>query len=159
MFMNHEPSLKTDHLRPPHPKTSNSVVNLNLNSNLGTKGHESKAPCVRVALDDDGKICGESESCPRRANRGGSRLRTTRRDARAIGGRLEPSSPKGGRVARGSDSRGKILTRHRAARGARERRAPRAAATIEFYDFSFVIRASRANLASGARRADGGELD
>ena len=35
----------------------------------------------------------------------------------------------------------------------------RAAATIEFYDFSFVIRASRANLASGARRADGGEVD
>ena len=157
MFMNHEPSLKTDHIRPPHPKTSNSVVNLN--SNLGTKGHESKAPCVRVALDDDGKICGESDSCPRRANRGGSRLRTTRRDARAIGGRLEPSSPMGGRVARGSASRGKILTRHRAARGARERRAPRAAATNEFYDFSFVIRASRANLASGARRADGGELD
>ena len=66
--MNHEPSLKTDHLRPPHPKTSNSVVNLNLNSNLGTKGHESKAPRVRVALDDDGKICGESESCPRRGD-------------------------------------------------------------------------------------------
>ena len=79
------------------------------------------------------------------------RRRTTTRRARAIGGRLEPSSPTGGR--------GKILTRHRAARGARERRAPRAAATIEFYELSFVIRASRANVASGARRADGGELD
>lgn len=87
------------------------------------------------------------------------RRRTTTRRARAIGGRLEPSSPKGRRVARGSDSRGTIVTRHRAARGARERRAPRAAATIEFYELSFVIRASRANVASGARRADGGELD
>lgn len=81
------------------------------------------------------------------------RRRTTTRRARAIGGRLEPSSPMGRRVARGSDSRGTIVTRHRAARGARERRAPRAAATIEFNDFSIVIRASRANLASGARAA------
>ena len=30
MFLNHEPSLKTDRIRPPHPKASNSVVNLNL---------------------------------------------------------------------------------------------------------------------------------
>ena len=30
MFLNHEPSLKTDRIRPSHPKTSNSVVNLNL---------------------------------------------------------------------------------------------------------------------------------
>ena len=123
--------------------------------------------CVgQTGTDRDGRAADAAERDGRRRQgdeeRCGDLDDVRRRDARAraIGGRLEPSSPMGGRVARGSDSRGKILTRHRAARGAHERRAPRAAATIEFYDFFFrdSCVASEPRV-GGARRADGGELD